>query len=628
MNLELLYSDENVEVRGDPKQLKNADRVMFSFTGGGFLDVAGDVNERKVARVQRPEFVGTATTIGGLIVVMDLQRSWGNSIDWNAVKTAVDPYIAGKSLYSIGNSMGGYLSILAGHVLPIKSAIAFAPQFSAHPEVVPGDERWMNWRSLIHDWQFYSLNDHLNPATNYYIFVGEYEPDLKHARCFLGTKNIHRYVFPGLKHGVAEALKGSGALSDVVALSVEGTFSLDQIHDKVGHRAYEMPQEDPATPVPTPSGTRDAFQEWDERRARRDERLKRIMAAGGPEAAAAERERQRAERQPTSPEEVEARRQARLARREAAGAPGAQGSAGAQRGPRGAAQAGRRAQGAGPGRGARQAGDREARVGRSDGVGPAGRAAARGAGGEGGRPRRGAGPDMLDRADRQGPRAAQALRGGAQGPRGGAQGPRGGARGRSGLSNAQIDALVEALLSLKRPERNGGQGPRANRGRLSEAERQARREARSARFGDRQRPTEAERTERQARRANGSGPRRSEGSLGREFPNEEARAARRAQREAGEGPSPEEFEARRVARFERRGLSTENAAQREARLAALAEQRGSADRPSMEARLQRRAQLNEAAAERVRANQSVEDPPATPGIDLTDEARVPENSGA
>lgn len=350
MKLELLYKDDAVEVSGDKALLANAKKVMFSFTGIG-------VNRLK-AETQPPEFVGTASGQGALIVITDLSRSWGNHVDWSAIDAAVRPYIEGRSLYSIGNSMGGFLSVLATSIWPISTAIAFVPQYSLHPEVLPQEERWQTLRKGILAWPYPSLAGHIHADRTYHLFFGDFAPDMVHARCFPGAPNVHRYIFPGAQHGIAGHLKQAGVLNDFVSACVNGSFELDAFRDRIGPEPYAMSQVIAATPTVVPS---DAPQqvapealreklahdrvEAERRRSRRDSRkaslsreeresrwAERFMRAGGSEEKArerlderskrgsqrssAERDARRAQRrQDMSPEDREARRARRAERR-------------------------------------------------------------------------------------------------------------------------------------------------------------------------------------------------------------------------------------------------------------------------------------------------------------------------
>lgn len=247
MQLDVLHRDENVELKGDKNLLEQADKVVLSFTGIG-------QNVGKM-REQAPEFVGTASRQGGLIVVTDLWRSWGNHVDWEKVREIIEPYVDGRRLFSIGNSMGGFLSILSTSFWPIERAIAFAPQFSVHPEVLPSERRWSALQKGILNWRYPSLAAHIHPDRAYHLFFGEFEPDMLQARCFPGVPNLHRYIVPEAKHGVAGHLKRVDALQDIVGQCVEGGFSLEAVRDRIGRAPYEMRQDEPAAAVGVPSGT-------------------------------------------------------------------------------------------------------------------------------------------------------------------------------------------------------------------------------------------------------------------------------------------------------------------------------------------------------------------------------------
>jgi hypothetical protein len=128
---------ENEYLRITARQALSDERsggVLLSFTGVGHA--MGGID------VQQPEFFGAGRGFDNIIFVSDLTRSWGNHIDFPLLAERVAPFIAGRRVFCIGNSMGGFLAILASRYIEIEASISFAPQYSINPETAPWEDRW------------------------------------------------------------------------------------------------------------------------------------------------------------------------------------------------------------------------------------------------------------------------------------------------------------------------------------------------------------------------------------------------------------------------------------------------------------------------------------------------------
>lgn len=205
-------------MRGDREQLADASRILLSFTGIG-LRLGG-------LETQGPEFVGSALRRGAPIFITDLTRSWGNRVDFESLARLLAPHFEGREVVSIGNSMGGFLSILATSYFPITTAIAFAPQFSVHPKIVPAEERWSRHRNAIDTWRFESLKPHFHRKTRYFVFFGGHRREAIHFSRFPMRANVRTFVFPGVGHDIASFMKDGKVLDDVIDGCLSGRFDL------------------------------------------------------------------------------------------------------------------------------------------------------------------------------------------------------------------------------------------------------------------------------------------------------------------------------------------------------------------------------------------------------------------
>lgn len=232
LSFKTIFADEFCEIRANRRALKKADRVLLSFTGGGHA-MGG-------MRVQTLEFVGTASRQGAPIFITDLTRSWGNRLDFPRIADRLAPYLEGKEVVSLGNSMGGFLSILATSYLPIKTAIAMSPQFSVHPQIVPQERRWAKYRRTIDCFRYDSLEGHFQTGTKYYAFFGAARTEKVHYTKFPVCDNVAVMVFPGQGHSLAQWLHGQGQMDTIISACISGTFSLPMIRDAAGPDAYQI----------------------------------------------------------------------------------------------------------------------------------------------------------------------------------------------------------------------------------------------------------------------------------------------------------------------------------------------------------------------------------------------------
>jgi len=154
--VDLLHEDETLRVSrsGDP----DARVVTLCFTG--LLQRMGAIGPE--------EFLGSALLEGAsAIFVTDKTRSWFNSVTAERVIELLAPHVAGKRINTLGNSMGGFGAIWITRYLPVSVALAFAPQYSMHPDIVPDETRWPVARAAISAWRYPSLEGHFVPQTDY-----------------------------------------------------------------------------------------------------------------------------------------------------------------------------------------------------------------------------------------------------------------------------------------------------------------------------------------------------------------------------------------------------------------------------------------------------------------------------
>ena len=221
--MKILYNDDYMKISARDEWTRG-DMVLLSFTGIGHG--MGGID------VQRPEFFGAGKSFGNIIFISDRKRSWGNSLDFGRIFEVLEPHIKQRRVYSIGNSMGGFLSIVASNFLPIHSSLSFVPQFSVDPRVVPFERRWKEHTQKIRDFVIPNATNFINDETRYFIFSGGNGPDVNHARLFPHRSNVFHYLFEDMGHNVAARLKEDGDLQG----SIEACFRGEKITTKARYR--------------------------------------------------------------------------------------------------------------------------------------------------------------------------------------------------------------------------------------------------------------------------------------------------------------------------------------------------------------------------------------------------------
>ena len=188
-------------------------RTLISFTGVGHALGGLDV--------QKPEFFKAHQWYETMIFVSDLKRSWANAIDFDALLTAIAPFTKDATVDTLGNSMGGFLALLLPAKTPVRRALAIVPQISVHPDTVPWETRWQDYRSEIKDWSYTSVTDHLIDQTKYVVALGEDPKDVKQAALLPERDNLSVLQLPKMGHKLSANLKKQGLLELFVGSALQ-----------------------------------------------------------------------------------------------------------------------------------------------------------------------------------------------------------------------------------------------------------------------------------------------------------------------------------------------------------------------------------------------------------------------
>lgn len=201
-----------------------SEETVVSFTGIGHA--MGGVQTAEFHRTLAPTDGSPTCT---MISVIDTRRRWYNDGLATTVTDAVNDLLQrseSRRTVALGNSMGGFGAIVfARRLLRCDLSIAFSPQSSVHPDIVPFEARWMQWRAGIETWDLPDAVAELDPSIRYEIFYGtEHPADLLHAARFQDPPraNVRITMIPGCAHTVPAHLKAQGQLRSTLDRLIRG----------------------------------------------------------------------------------------------------------------------------------------------------------------------------------------------------------------------------------------------------------------------------------------------------------------------------------------------------------------------------------------------------------------------
>lgn len=179
--------------------------IIASFTGVG----------HQLGGIQTEEFqkIKSFETYDSTFII-DKSKSWFNNVDVNEIIEKVKMY---ENVITLGNSMGAFSAIMFAMHYPVNKVIAFATQYSIHPDIVPWEKRWNGYQKNISE-KFGWKHKHLdfNDKTIYYIISGNDEEDKKHLDMIPNKSNIKKIKVVGANHGVANYLKKENKLYPLI----------------------------------------------------------------------------------------------------------------------------------------------------------------------------------------------------------------------------------------------------------------------------------------------------------------------------------------------------------------------------------------------------------------------------
>ncbi len=206
-------------------------RLMVSFTSVG--------QERD--KWPPKEFIGIASQQGKnhVMCITDISRCWMNADGMDQkIVTTISDYILDNGithLMAMGVSMGAYNALILGRMMPVRRVIAFAPQYSVHPQVVPEEKRWWFFRKQITKWPHREMNRLPRDPAKVFIFHGDTPDERMHWEKFPQAENVKHYIFSGADHNFVRQLKSNDKLRKITVAAINGrTVRINKIVGRLG----------------------------------------------------------------------------------------------------------------------------------------------------------------------------------------------------------------------------------------------------------------------------------------------------------------------------------------------------------------------------------------------------------
>lgn len=157
------------------------------------------------------------------IFVIDRERRWYNDGIASPIAECVNGLmrrLGVRRCVTLGNSMGGFGAIVfARRLADCSGAIAFCPQSSVDPAIVPFETRWTEWRASIRRWEIRDAVTEIAPGIAYDLFFGaDDQTDALHEARFsaAGCERLRIHRVANCGHDVSLHLKAQGRLRETI----------------------------------------------------------------------------------------------------------------------------------------------------------------------------------------------------------------------------------------------------------------------------------------------------------------------------------------------------------------------------------------------------------------------------
>lgn len=159
--------------------------------------------------------------------VISKKNHWWNTVEWPEALGAISAYAVERrteELVTYGSSMGGHGALVASRLLGAARVVAYAPQFSVDPQIVPWETRWASDTSRI---AFVGPTfAQAAAAQAIYIFSDPFfAPDQHHVDAILHHVQVQHMRVTFSEHDVSRVLSDCELLSSVTLKALRGMLS-------------------------------------------------------------------------------------------------------------------------------------------------------------------------------------------------------------------------------------------------------------------------------------------------------------------------------------------------------------------------------------------------------------------
>lgn len=175
----------------------------------------------------KDEFVRPVFGLGPhhALFVADKRRSWLNAPDLvedlQRTVRSLREVDGVTRIITIGAGMGGYSALAAAHHFDVNAGLAFAPQASVHPDVMPGETRWPYWRRRIKTHLLRSVSP--LPETGWFTLFHGLPGDADQAEAFGAQSNVDHFVLSDTRHHEVSAhMAAQGGVAALLGAILRG----------------------------------------------------------------------------------------------------------------------------------------------------------------------------------------------------------------------------------------------------------------------------------------------------------------------------------------------------------------------------------------------------------------------
>jgi hypothetical protein len=157
--------------------------------------------------------------------VISKRNHWWNTSDWPQALEAIKAYAAtreARDIVTYGSSMGGHGALVASKPLGATRVVAYAPQFSVDPKLVPWEKRWL---SDVRSIEFIGapFTETVAAPDGIYILSDPFfEIDQRHVLEIARHAPIRHLRVAFADHDVSRVLSDCGMLSKITLQALRG----------------------------------------------------------------------------------------------------------------------------------------------------------------------------------------------------------------------------------------------------------------------------------------------------------------------------------------------------------------------------------------------------------------------